>query len=507
MSVFGVWDYSALALYLLAVVAVGFYCGRGQHNIKDFLVAGGSARLIPLSLSMFASLFSSVSYLGMPAEAYRNDVQYFVGYAMFFPAAFISCYLFIEFYRRLNIYTVFEYVEKRYNAPIRTLAVILFIVYRALYVGLVVYAISLAVHVTTRFPLHMVIIFIGVSAVLYTSVGGLKAVIWTDVMQFFVLGGSIIIILCFLCKNIDGGLSELISVGNEHQKFKLANFSFSLTLRITFWGAMLGHFATFMAQKGADQVTAQLYIAGRSTKEAKRALMLGPFFSVTMMTLLVLCGIGFFVYYTQHPNAQVAEYIANNQHDKILPFFVVNVMPRGIRGLIIAGLIAAAMSTVDSVLTSMSTSTLIDVYKRWLKPQASDSHYLVASRIFMVFWGIVIICLALFIIPLFSSIVKAANSVIGPLAGVILGIILLGMFSRRTNAAGVFVGILAGLGVVVYIFFCTKVMFMLYAVFGLASTTVVGYVASLFFARPKPEKIEGLMWKQVVLEALRREKT
>jgi len=504
--VFGAIDYLFMGLYLMAVVLVGLYCGRGQHNIKDFLQGGRKLMVIPLAISLQASLFSSIGFLAGPAEAFRNDFQYLPFIVIAFPAAFIAGYLFVEFYYRLKVFTVFEYIERRFGRSMHALTVFLFLTKRGLYAGMVVYALSLAVHVATGFPLAGVILIAGISAILYTAVGGLKAVVWTDVMQFCVLSGSIVMILWYLVNGIEGGIPEIIRVGMEHNKFKLANFEFSLTTRMTLWGLLAGTMTNFMAEKGVDQVNAQIYMSARSAKAARHSMWLAPVFTVWLFPALYFIGAGFFVYYLKYPNDQVASFVAEGKHDKILPFFVVNMIPAGVRGIIIAGLAAAAMSTLDSVLNALSSITLIDIYKSRLRPSQSDKHYLNMSRLFVVFWGALITVSALYIMPNFGSILEGTFKILGWIGGILLGIFLLGMLSKRANLAGVYIGAVCGVGVVVYLAYFSNIAFIWSALSSMVATVIPGYFASLFFPSPQAEQLEGLMWQDVVLKAIRRER-
>ena len=441
MNELGAFDYVVLIGYMLLVIGLGVYAGRKNNDATDLLLAGRSANWLAVAASMYASFFSSISFLAMPAETFRHDWQYSLGMLMMPVAAIVAGYVFVEFFYRLRLFTVYQYAEMRFGNSVRLLLVSMFIIGKSLYAGLVVYGGSLALSTATGIPLMTVICLVGATAVIYTSIGGLRAVIWTDVLQLFVLTTAIVVTLVAAVRSLDGGLVDVIRVGAESGKFNLIGDQFSVTARLTLPGVMLGAFAAWMSQKGVDQVNAQLYLAGRSARQARHSLLLAPVISITVGCLLYFLGTAFWVYYQQHPDPNVEQFVANGEQDRILPYFVINSLPIGFRGLVVAGLFAAAMSTLDSLLNALATTSLVDFYRPWIRPATSTTEETWATRGFMLAWGVVITGFAAWVIPVLGEgMIEISNRIIGFAGGPVLGVFLLGMFSRRANAVGAMVG-------------------------------------------------------------------
>jgi SSS family transporter len=511
MSEMAAFDYIVLIGYMLLVIGLGVYASRKNDDAADLLLAGRSANWLAVAASMYASFFSSISFLAMPAETFRHDWQYATGMLMMPVAAVVAGYVFVEFFYRLRLFTVYQYAEMRFSNSVRLLLVAMFVFGKSLHAGLVVYGGSLALSIATGIPLTIVIVAVGATAIIYTSVGGLQAVIWTDVLQLFVLTTAIVVTLFAAVGALDGGFSDVIRVGAESGKFNLMGDQFSMTARLTLPGVMLGAFAAWMSQKGVDQVNAQLYLAGRSARQARHSLLLAPVISITVGCLLYFLGTAFWVYYQQHPDPNVEQFVANGEQDRILPYFVINTLPVGFRGLVVAGLFAAAMSTLDSLLNALATTSLVDFYRPFIRPALSSTEETWVARGFMLGWGAVITGFAAWVIPMLGeSMIDISNRIVGFAGGPVLGVFLLGMFSKRANAFGVMCGALGSFAVLIGLYVAgelrddLRVSFTLYAAIGIAVSVGLGYVASLF-GPATSAKSEGLLWRDIVWQAWQQE--
>ncbi len=280
MNQMATFDYVVLFAYMALVIGLGVYVSRKGADSTDLLLAGRSANWLAVSASMYASFFSSISFLAMPAETFRHDWQYSLGMLTMPVAAVVAGYLFVEFFYRLKLFTVYQYAEQRFSNPVRVMLALIFILGKSLHAGLVVYGGALALSIATDIPLHWVILMVGVTAILYTCVGGLKAVIWTDVLQLFVLTGAIILMIIFAIRGLEGGFNEAIETCIANRKFNVIGDQFSVTARLTLPGVLIGAFAAWLSQKGVDQVNAQLYLAGKSAKQARHSLVLAPVISI-----------------------------------------------------------------------------------------------------------------------------------------------------------------------------------------------------------------------------------
>jgi sodium-coupled monocarboxylate transporter 8/12 len=303
-------------------------------------------------------------------------------------------------------------------------------------------------------------------------------------------------------------------VGIANHKFSLFSNAegFDLTARLTTPGVLLGAFAAWLSQKGADQVNAQLYFAGRSAAQARRSLMLAPVISIIIGCLLYTIGTAFWVYYQQHPDENVNRLVATSQHDKILPYFVMNVLPRGMRGLVVAGLFAAAMSTIVALLNALATTSLVDFYRNWIDPDPSPPKEVAIARAFIVIWGMIITMTAVWVVPfLGESLVDKSNRIIGFAGGPVLGVFLLGMFSRRASPIGAMLGACGSFLLLLALFLVGKqnpslnVSFTLYAAIGIVMTIVIGVVSSMAFPQKHKNRATNLLWRDVVWQAWQRE--
>ena len=487
-------DYFCIIFYLLFIIILGSCFGRQQKTTKNYFLAGKSMRWLPLAISMYASIFSSISYIMAPAEAFRFDMQWFVALAMFPVASIFSIILFIDFYTRLRITTVYEYIEARFNRLLSTIIVMVFILYRCLYASIVVFSLSLVLHVTMGIPLIPAIIGIGAGAIIYTTLGGMKAVIWTDVVQFFFIVGGLVLALLIAISKIPGGVSEVVRIAGESGKLRVINPEFNLTARYVFWTLVPYGFIEFLGSKTVDQINVQRYLSARTPQNAKLAMLIQSFFTMPVWFILYCVGMCLFAYYTIYPSSEVSQFITDNKYDRIFPYYIYSVMPIGIRGFMVAALLAAAMSTMDSVLNVLSTITVVNIYKKFVNKDASERNSLMMAKILTCLWGIVVIVLATRMIHI-ESILKTINSIAGILIGPIVGVFVLGMFFRRTNSLGTLLGMLLAFPPLLYLKYKTNVTFTLYGITGLTVTIVAGYLLSFLSSVPSLKKESLLIWK------------
>ena len=488
-------DYLAIVVYILVVVGVGVYFARQQKSTSDYFLGGRSMGCFPLAASMYVTIFSSISFVMGPAEAFRQDLQFLVS-LLFFPlASLLAVALFVDFFLRQGITTVFEYLELRFNAGVSTFIMVAYMLMRSLYAGIVVFTISLVIHVTMGVPLIPIMALVGTVTIVYTMMGGLKAVIWADVIQFFILYIGILSILGLVIGRVPGGMTEIWQTAAAAGKLRIVNWEFNLTEhRYVVWTLVAYGIVDFLGAKSTDQMIVQRYLSAKSAFHGKMALLIQSFFSLPTWLLLYAVGICLYSYYSVFPSPIVQRYIDNNQFDMILPHFIYDVVPAGLRGLLIAALLAAAMSTISSVLNTLSAVSETNIYRRWLRPNAPQREQLVVGRLLTLGWGIIIIVAAVAMIDI-ESIMRAAVGIIGMFVGPILGVFLLGMFSRRTNPRGVTLGLLAGFSFSLYLNYLTSITFTVFGVGSLMATLLTGYVASLFFDSPSSEDTAGLLWQ------------
>jgi SSS family transporter len=369
-----------------------------------------------------------------------------------------------------------------------------YMLYRALYAGVVTFALALVLHVMTGMGLLPIIAVVGISTVIYTTLGGQRAVIWTDIAQFVIFFGGIILAFLIAIQKMPGGLPQILAIAGEANKLKLFDPSLSLTARYTTLTLLIMGFVDFLGSKSIDQLNVQRYLSTRTGADAKMAMLIQPLFAISIQFMLFALGVTLFAFYSFYPDPKVAMFVADKKIDQVFPYYILNVMPPGVKGLMIAALLAAAMSTLSAVMNMLSAIPITGIYKRIINPAAGDRRCVFLAKLLTVFWGIAITLLACCMLNI-ESVLQTCASITGLFIGPLLAIFVLGMFTRRANSGGVFLGLLAAFGVTLYLKNYTPLTFMLYGTCGLITAMITGYLASFFFAPPPSSKTKNLLWK------------
>jgi len=485
---FAFLDYSIFVVYLIATVLVGVLFVREQRTIKDYFLAGRSMGFIVLAISVIASLFSGISYLGAPSEVYAHDLSFLLVGLSFFICTPTTALVFLPFFYRAKFYTAYHYLEERFSVGIRTLASTMFITRVLLWLALATYAPALALQQVTGIPLWVPILITGALTTFYTTLGGMKAVIWTDVMQFCVLFGGQAAILIVALTRIPDGVAGAYQIGLEGGKFVL-NLSLDPTVRITLWGLIIGGAFMNLVQMATDQVSVQRYMTAASLKEARRSLWLHLGMTLPVISVFYVSGVVLYAFYQVHGDPLATGHIT--KADQILPYFVINELPMGLPGILIAAIYAASMSTISAGINALTTATLVDFYQRLWRPNPEPARQLRLARYLTLFYGTLVLVLA-FVVEKMGTLLEASNKAIGLVGGPLLGLFLLGILVRRANAKGAVVGWIAGVAVLLPMCFMTNVSFLWYAMVGCLTTMTIGYLVSLVTAPPSPEHVEGL---------------
>ena len=489
MQGFTVVDAVVMFAYLSGIVALGMFLGRGQKNASDFFLGGRTFGWLPIALSVIATDLSAVSYMGVPAIAFQSDLRYAVG--IFFMPLAVCIVLPVTlraFYNR-GVFTVYEYLEQRYNVTIRMATSLLFIMMRVGWLASAIYVPALALSVVTNLPLLPCIIGAGLLATLYATFGGIKAVIWCDVVQFFVLMGGVLIALLFITIDFNGDVAGIWHAASKGGHTRIFDFDPSLNAEYSFWSVALGSLVAYMAAQGTDQVVVQRYLSAKSMGQVMRGAVGQSIIVIPVILLMFLSGTALAAYYGQNPEMMAsllsidpADPIASQ--DRVLPHFFTYGLPQGITGLVIAGILAATMSSVDSGVNSLAAVAIVDFYKRVQSTQREDGHYLFAGRIATVCFGLLGTITALYIGQL-GAIIVIMGKIGGFFTGPLVAVFFLGVLTKRANSAGVFCGLMAGLGLVWWIANSTEVFWGWWAPIGLMVTASAGYVMSIVWERSK----------------------
>jgi SSS family transporter len=478
-------DFLIVALYFGSILYLG-YRYRRQETSGEFYLAGRRLSGALTGISVTITLFSAVSYMGSAAFVFGKDLT-LVASILANPLTIpVVNRLILPFYHRLPITTAYEYLERRFNRSLRSTASILFILLRLFYLGVVIYAPAVALAVVTGWPIHGTIVLMGTVSVVLACLGGMRAVVWAEVIKFVALFVSMIAIVAMLGAKIEGGLGTAFEICRAGGRLHAFNWAWDPTVTFSVWAVMIGSFFQNLSSYGADQITIQRYLTSRSLAESRRAYTLSTWLGIPTNVLIALMGLGMYVYYQQHP-AELGDLASA---DYIVPFFAVHALPPGMAGLVIASIFSMSLTTHSSGLHSVNTAVMNDFLQGFLRRDAPPAYYVRAARIGTLVWGGLTTGLAFYIsrLGIMQITAKKINLFFG---GVLLGIFLLGMTSRRTGSSGALLGALTGMGVVAGVSYGTAVSFFWYGPLGCLVTMGSGYLFGLLFPLPAEERVRG----------------
>lgn len=479
-------DYVALVGYFGFLLLVGAYFSKREKSTDDYFRGGKRVAWYAAGFSIVATKLSAISYMSLPAKSFDANWLYLLLPVGNLVAAWFVARLVIPFYCRLNVTTVYEYLEARFNFRVRFVGSLAFLVYEIARMGILFLLPSIALAVVVDLNIFACIAIMGVIATIYTLMGGVEAVIWTDFAQVLImLGGALLAILLIIFR-VPGGAPEIFAVASEAGKLKAFDWSFNLTTA-TVWVLVL-HWVGGFKNYIANQTLAQRYISTRDEKQAARSVWLAGFVGVFASWLLLAVGTAIYGYYRAFPDRVDS---SMGTPDEIFPTFIINEMPVGIAGLLIAAIFSAAMSSLDSAINSSSAVIVTDLQRRF-RPAESERTYLLAGRAFTAILGLFGTTIALFLATLdIRSLFDTTMEFFGLFGGGLGGIFLLGVLTTRANSAGVLIGFFISAAIQYIVKMHTPLHFLLFIFTGMASCYVVGYLSSLFF-RPPTANLEGL---------------
>jgi solute:Na+ symporter, SSS family len=472
---FGALNWAALGVYMAALLAMGFYFSKREKTTGDFFLAGKRIPWWAAGLSIYGTQLSAITFMAIPAATFRLDcVPYVANLTILCIAPFVV-YLYLPFFSRLNVTTAYEYLEKRFNVVVRLWSSTSFILYQIGRMAVVVLLPALALSAVTGIDTTLCIIIMGVLCTIYTVLGGIEAVIWTDVLQVVVLLGGAILSFFVIAGKVEGGFAGIISIAQESGKLRVANLTWDHTvmaLYIVFFGNFLGNLVPYTT----DQAVVQRYLTVKDEKAARRAIWTSAIMTVPGSIIFFGIGVALFAFYRSSP--ELLDPGLNN--NAIFPLFIQQQLPAGIAGLVIAGVFAAAMSSLDSSMNSVATAVTTDFYQRF-NPDAPDHTCLKLARIVTVVLGVLGTGAALLLASMEgqSNLWFTFTKIMGLIGGSLAGIFLLAIFTKRANGVGALTGAAAGAGVQCYVALETPIHFFLYAAIGMGVTFVVGYVISV----------------------------
>ncbi len=485
---FGAIDYTMLFGYLLAMVGVGVYFTNRQKTTDDFFRGGKQMLWWAAGCSIFATMLSSLTYTGIPSKAFAQDWVYAVGNFMIPVVAFVAVYVALPFYRQLDVTSAYEYLEKRFSRPVRLFGSASFTLFHLFRMAVVMSLTGLALAVATPLSPAQSVLLMGALSIVYCTSGGVEAVIWTDTIQTVVLLGGALLALGLLLSGIDGGIAGFFLSAGEAGKFRIANLHCDVTSsQIALWVIVLGGIGQNLSSYTADQAVVQRYMTTPDQRLAARSIWTNALLAIPATLIFFGTGTALFAFYRSHPE-RLDPTITT---DQIFPLFIATEMPVGLAGLIVAGIFAAAQSTVSTSMNSTATAVVTD-FLRPFRACRTERGYLTAARLLTLAMGLGGTLLGLvFVDPQIKSLFDAFIKVIGLFMGVLGGLFVLGVMTRRANAAGAMVGALVGAAVMFSLWRFTRVNGYIYTAAGITTCFVAGYLASLLAGSP-PGDLAGL---------------
>ena len=463
-------DLAIVIAYLLGVTALGMHFRRGQTDARDYFLGGRTAPWWALALSIVATETSTLTIIGTPAISYGGNLTFLQLVFGYLIGRVLIVLVLLPGYFRGEFLTAYALIEKRFGEQMRAVAASTFLITRAIAEGVRVSAIALVVSVVLGTSEQLAVLIVIALTVLYTFEGGMKAVIWTDVAQLLLYLTGSAVTFWVLLHRIPGGWSEVTQVAAAAgHKLQVVNFSFHLATKYTFWSGLIGGAFLTMASHGTDQTIVQRLLAARNEKDSRRALLTSGVIVLVQFTIFLLIGVLLYVF------AQHAPLLAAGERtDRILPLFLVREMPTGLAGLLLASIVAVAMSNASGSLNSLAASSVLD-FARLRGWSADPAKLLRLSRGMTLVWGLVLMG---FGFVKWGPLLETGLTVASLPFGSLLGLFLLGTLDRGANARGALAGMFAGLATILCVWQYSHVAFTWYVLIGASVTFLVGFLVS-----------------------------
>ena len=533
-------DWAVLIGWLFFLISYGLWRGRGSDTVNQFLLAGKTMPWYAMGLSIMATQASAITFISTTGQSYVDGmrfVQFYFGLPL---AMVILSATAVPIFHRARVYTAYEYLEKRFDAKTRTLVTVVFLISRGLQAGLALAAPAIVLSVILQWPFQLTVLIMGGLVILYTTLGGIKAVTWADVLQMCMIMGALVIALIVAIMRLPHDVSFLdaVRIAGAAGRLNAVDLHFDWSNRYNLWSGLIGGMFLALAYFGTDQSQVQRYLTGKSIGQSRLGLLFNAAGKIPVQFFILFLGAMVFVFYVFeqppllfHPvemkqvrsspefagierrfddafaqrrsaalmikadrPAALARFqsaqrsldsarssamaaAGDNDTNYIFLSFVTHFLPVGLVGLVIGVIFTAAMSAISGEINSLATVTVIDIYRRHFRPDEEDRHYLLASRAATVFWGIYAAAFAATARG-FGSLIEAVNEIGSLFYGGMLGVFVLAFFVKRTTANGAFLGVLAGEAAIFAAAKFTQIAFLWYNAIGCLVVIAVGIAVS-----------------------------
>ena len=473
-------DLAIIAAYLAGVTLFGLRFGGRQRTVQEYFLAGNAAPWWAISLSIVAAETSTLTIVSVPGLAYGSDFRFLQLVLGYMVGRVVVSFVLVPQYFRGELVTAYQLIERRFGPTLRALTAGLFLVTRAAAEGVRVFAVAIVVRVALAGVFDRMndagrdaaaIAIVTLLTLAYTFKGGMAAVIWTDVVQLTIYIAGTVAAVITMIHLIPGGWDAAHAMASQAGKFRVFDFSRSLTATYTFWSGLIGGAFLTTASHGTDQLIVQRLLAARGRRDAQVALLSSGVAIFLQFSLFLLAGALLFVFYRMFPPPSPFD-----RTDSVFPEFIVSHVPHGLSGLLISAILAAAMSNLSAALNSLSSTTIVDFYAR-MRPQSTQERRVWLARASTIAWGIILFGLAL-LARRGGTVLEMGLSIASVAYGSLLGVFMLGVLTRGATERGAIGGMCFGLALDLYLWRFTHVAFPWYVVLGSTATFLAGFLLS-----------------------------
>ena len=491
-------DFIIFFVYLIGITIFGGTFYQKNKTSSAFTLGNRNIPGWVVTMSIFATFVSSISYLALPGSAYLKDWNAFV-FSLSLPiAAVVAIMVFVPLYRKVNSPSAYTFLEQRFGAWARVYASTSYFLTQLMRIGTILYLLALTINSIFGWDIASVIIVTGFIVMIYSILGGIQAVVWTDAIQGIILITGAIVCAVYILFSMPEGPGQMFSIASDYNKFSLGSFNLDLS-ESTFWVVLVYGIFINLQNYGIDQNYVQRYIASRSDKEAKKSAFTGGMLYIPVSFLFLFIGTALFAFYQSAAGSLPTDLQDPTKSDGVFPYFIVNELPVGVTGLLIASIFAAGMSTISTSYNSSATVFLTDYYQRFFRKTASDKE---AMRVLYVSSFVISICGILIAIAMINvkSVLDAWWKLASIFSGGMLGLFLLGVFSRHKNTVGAVVAVIVGLCLILWLGLSNVFLgedalgnqfhSYLIIVFGTSAIFLVGFLFTLFSNQKKKDETE-----------------
>ncbi len=478
-------DYVIIFAYLIGIAVFGVISGGKQKSVKDYFLGSKAVPWWAVCFSIVAAETSTLTFISIPGLAYLTNLNFLQVTFGYLIGRVVVAAIFLPAYYKGDLKTAYSFLENRFGGKTRSFASIVFLFTRTAADGVRLFATAIPLKLMLNISYPYAIAIIAIVALVYTYTGGVKGVIWVDVIQMFIYLGGAIIAGIFIIHLLPNGWSSVIEAAKSGDKFNIINWGFSggisgfFSQPYTLIGGLVGGAFLSMASHGTDQLIVQRLLTTKSVKDSQKAIIGSGIIVIIQFAIFLVVGVMLYAYYGP----------MHVKSDEIFPMFIIKVLPPGVTGIIIAGLFAAALSTLAGSMSSLSSSTMLDLYQPFFGKQNDDANQLRISRLFTIMWAILLVGAAIFFMSTSRAVVELALSIASFTYGGLLGTFLLGIVMKKARQEDALAGFVGGIFIMITVISLKLVAWTWFTLVGVIATLLIGGFLSALSDRVEKPKI------------------